>query len=151
MQGKPAAWSTVKKGLADLDRRALVALVKELWEQSKENRAYLSARFPTSASVTNALEPFRRRMLELFDVSDRRPDPGQPTTRQREYLEFIHHYTKVHRVSPAEGDMQRYFGTSAPAIHNMVLRLESRGWISRTPGQARSIRLLVDPAELRLE
>jgi SOS-response transcriptional repressor LexA len=39
--------------------------------------------------------------------------------------------------------MQRYFMTSSAAVHQMVLALEKRGFIQRTPGQGRSIRLLL--------
>jgi DNA-binding MarR family transcriptional regulator len=45
--------------------------------------------------------------------------------------------------APAESDLQRYFRVSAPAVHDMIKNLERNGLIQRTPGQARSIRLLV--------
>jgi DNA-binding MarR family transcriptional regulator len=41
--------------------------------------------------------------------------------------------------------MQRYFGTTAPTVHRMVLELERRGLIRRSAGQARSIELLLAP------
>ena len=68
------------------------------------------------------------------------------TPRQGQFLAFIHQYTNLNGHPPAEADMQRYFGTSAPAVHRMVVALEDRGLIRRTPGAARSIRLLV-PAD----
>lgn len=49
---------------------------------------------------------------------------------------------------PAEMDMQFYFKTTPPSVHNMVLRLEARGLIARVPGQARSIRVLLPVGEL---
>ena len=49
---------------------------------------------------------------------------------------------------PSEADMQRYFRTAPPNVHDMILRLDEGGWIERTPGQARSIRVLVPPEEL---
>lgn len=70
------------------------------------------------------------------------------TEKQGQYLAFIYHYEKVHRMSPAETDLQRYFRVSPPSIHDMILRLEAGGFIERTPGMARSIRLLVPPSEL---
>jgi Mn-dependent DtxR family transcriptional regulator len=49
-------------------------------------------------------------------------------------------------------DLERYFQVSPPSIHNMVKTLERNGLIEKTPGQARSIRLLVAPEHLpRLE
>ena len=67
------------------------------------------------------------------------------TARQGQFLAFIYNYTKIHGQAPAEADMERYFQVSPPTIHQMVLILEKKGLIQRTPGQARSIRLLVDP------
>jgi hypothetical protein len=40
-------------------------------------------------------------------------------------------------------DMQRYFRVSPPSVHNMIVTLEKRGFIKRTPGAARSIQLLL--------
>ena len=65
------------------------------------------------------------------------------TATQGQYLAFIYYYTKIHGVPPAEADMQRYFRVSPPAIHNMIVTLEKRGFIKRTPGASRSIHLLL--------
>ena len=74
------------------------------------------------------------------------------TAKQGQYLAFIYNYTKIHRQAPAESDLERYFQVSPPAIHDMIKTLERNGLIERTPGQARSIRLLVQPENLpRLE
>lgn len=73
------------------------------------------------------------------------PKPGV-TDKQGQYLAFIHAYTLVMGRPPAEADMQRFFAVSPPSVHQMVLTLERLGFISRQPGAARSIQLLV-PAE----
>lgn len=44
--------------------------------------------------------------------------------------------------------MGNYFGVSPPSVHDMVLRLEANGFISRVPVQGRSIRLLIPREEL---
>ena len=67
------------------------------------------------------------------------------TPKQGQYLAFIHLYTRLHRRSPAETDLQQYFHVSPPSVHQMVLTLERRGFIRRQPKTARSIELLVDP------
>lgn len=83
------------------------------------------------------------------------PDPSvRPsfTAKQGQYLAFIYHYTKIHRQAPAEGDLERYFRVSPPSVHEMIKTLERNSLIQRIPGQARSIRLLVQPEHLpRLE
>lgn len=71
-----------------------------------------------------------------------------PTPRQGQYLAFTYYYTKIAGVAPAEADMARYFRASAPAAHQMVVTLERRGFITRGPGAARSIRLLLSRADL---
>ena len=70
------------------------------------------------------------------------------TDTQGQYLAVIYYYTKIHGVPPAEADMQRYFNVSAPSIHNMVVTLEKRGFIRRTPGASRSIQLLLNRDQL---
>lgn len=67
------------------------------------------------------------------------------TSKQGQYLAFIHLYTRLHRRPPAETDMQQYFRVSPPSVHQMVLTLERQGFIRRQPRTARSIELLVDP------
>ena len=70
------------------------------------------------------------------------------TEKQGQDLAFIHAYTKLNRRAPAEADMQRFFEVTPPSVHRMVMELEKRGLISRTPGVARSIKLLVEPSAL---
>jgi len=70
------------------------------------------------------------------------------TSKQGQFLAFIYYYTLLNGRPPAESDMQRYFSTSPAAVHEMVLALEKRGHIRRTPGQPRSIRLLLPRAAL---
>ena len=70
------------------------------------------------------------------------------TAKHGQYLAYIQQYTKIHRQPPAETDLQRYFGVSAPSTHEMIKTLERNGLIEKTPGQARSIRVLVPPEHL---
>ena len=67
------------------------------------------------------------------------------TDKQGQYLAFIHAYSKVHGLPPAEADMQRKFQVTPPSVHQMVLTLERAGLIRRTPGAARTIEVLVAP------
>ncbi len=80
-------------------------------------------------------------------------DPVAPSTpvftdRQGQYLAFIWAYAQINRRSPAERDLQDYFRVTAPSVHQTVLTLEKAGLIRRSPGQARSIELCVDPRTL---
>jgi len=70
------------------------------------------------------------------------------TQTQGQYLAFIYAYSRIFKRPPAEADMRRHFDVTAPSVHQMVMTLEKAGLISRTPGAARSIQLLVSPEAL---
>jgi len=71
--------------------------------------------------------------------------PSAFTPRQGQHLAFIYYYAKINRRAPAESDIQKYFNVTPPTVHQMVLALQVGGHITRTPGQARSLRVLVAP------
>jgi repressor LexA len=70
------------------------------------------------------------------------------TPLQGQYLAFIHAYLKVNGRAPAEADLQRHFRVTPPTVHQMILTLERNGFISRRPGEARTIQLLLPPSDL---
>lgn len=70
------------------------------------------------------------------------------TELQGQYLAFIHYYTVLNGVPPAEADMQCFFRVSPPTVHQMVIRLHEKGLIARTPGQARAIQVLAPTDKL---
>src|SRR5271155_690957 len=78
-------------------------------------------------------------------VGDSHPDFSP---KQGQYLAFIHAYTLVNGRPPAEADMMRFFRVTPPTVHQMVLTLQQAGLISRQPGVARSIAVLLDRSAL---
>ena len=70
------------------------------------------------------------------------------TKLQGQYLAFIVAYVKLNRRPPAEADFQRYFDVTPPSVHNMILTLERRGLIKRTPGRSRSVEVVVPLSEI---
>ena len=70
------------------------------------------------------------------------------TPRQGQYLAFIAAYTRLHGQPPSESDIATHFMVSPPSAHQMVVTLEHRGLIQRTPGQARSLRVLLPPTAI---
>jgi DNA-binding FadR family transcriptional regulator len=85
-------------------------------------------------------------MNQLLDRKP--PERARFTEKQGQYLAFIWTYGLVNGRAPAERDMQRFFGVTAPCVHQMVLTLERTGLIRRQPGVARSIELLIEPDRL---
>ena len=65
------------------------------------------------------------------------------TPTQGRYLAFIHAYTLLYGFAPAESEIATAMSVSPPSVNQMVKMLEKMGLISRVPGQARSIRVLI--------
>jgi 5'-deoxynucleotidase YfbR-like HD superfamily hydrolase len=64
---KPASgWTMIRQHLADWPRPALVALIKDLHDASPENRDFLRARFDAKNAGGDALEKYRRKIVEQF-------------------------------------------------------------------------------------
>lgn len=70
------------------------------------------------------------------------------TDKQGKYVAFIYYYSKIHGCAPSEAELQQYFRVSPPSVHQMILTLEARGLIERTPGQARSLHLRIPLGDL---
>ena len=70
------------------------------------------------------------------------------TARQGQFLAFIYSYTLVNGRPPAEADMMRFFRLTPPSVHQMILKLEQAGLISRQPSVPRSIVVLLDRSAL---
>ena len=70
------------------------------------------------------------------------------TLRQGQFLAYIHTNTRLHRQPPSESEMAYFFGVSPPSVHQMVVTLERRGLLQRTPGLARALRVLLPPEAL---
>ncbi|MCH9689951.1 MAG: hypothetical protein K0U10_04790 [Gammaproteobacteria bacterium] len=70
------------------------------------------------------------------------------TEKQGQYLTFIHHYTKINRVPPAHADFESYFRTAPSTVHQMILQLEKKKLIKRTPNTPRSIVITISEDHL---
>ena len=70
------------------------------------------------------------------------------TEKQGQYLAFIESYIAMHGYPPAEADIQRFFKVTPPTVHQMILKLEEKRFISRMPGQARSIKILLESEKI---
>lgn len=70
------------------------------------------------------------------------------THKQGRYLAFIYYYTKVNGRAPSEADLQAYFRVTPPTVHAMILNLAAKGLVERSPGQPRSLRLLIAREDL---
>jgi len=124
-----------------------------LFEKARQCNARTQAMFPEAyiADLEERIAAIWASVRDTGSGSSPAPSPGTKppyTQRQGQYLAFIHSYSTLHGYPPAETDMQRYFKVSPPAVHQMVLTLEKRGFIERRPGQVRTIRVLLPPEDL---
>lgn len=67
---------------------------------------------------------------------------------QGQYLAFIFYYTKINRRPPAQRDFQIFFSVSPPTVHQMILMLEKKGFIARTPNAPRSLTVRINCQDL---
>ena len=65
---------------------------------------------------------------------------------QRQIEAAMHKLEQANGRAPAETDIQWFFGVTPPTVHNMIIELERRGLIGRTPRTPRSLRVLL-PAD----
>ncbi len=134
-----------------------IANFKDSSEDGKELRANLCAAAKRAVRTmidgrvhivhVRAIEGIDERFEVTIDLAPKLDPATAPrfTAKQGQYLAFIQNYTKINGRPPAESDMERYFQVSPPSVHEMIKTLERNGFIERTPGRGRSIRLLVQP------
>ena len=72
----------------------------------------------------------------------------QLSHRRGQLLAYVYWYTKVHRIPPSENEIAEFVGVRGPSVHRMILDLEVAGYLSRIPGQPRTIRVLLPREEL---
>lgn len=70
------------------------------------------------------------------------------TEKQGQYLAFIYYYTKINRVPPAHADFESWFRTAPSTVHQMILQLEKKNLIRRTPNTPRSISIAISEEHL---
>src|SRR5205809_32062 len=63
---RSADWSAIRRQIAEWPKPALLALVKDLHDASPENRDFLRARFDAENAGGEALESYRRKIIEQF-------------------------------------------------------------------------------------
>ena len=81
---KTPSWVDVKVRLADFDRAGLIGLVQDLYAASKDNQAFLHARFALGDDV---LKPYKATITQWINPADpRKPQIGRASCRERVYV-----------------------------------------------------------------
>ena len=63
---KSSGWGVARRHLTTLDKPALLALVKDLYDCGAENRDFIQARCQAADSGGEVLEAYRKRIVEQF-------------------------------------------------------------------------------------
>src|SRR5882757_3081954 len=63
---KSSGWQNIRQQLNEWTKPALIALVKDLYDSSPDNRDFLQARFQAEANEDTALEKYRHKIVEQF-------------------------------------------------------------------------------------
>jgi predicted RNase H-like HicB family nuclease len=132
---------------------AFIAEVPELLGCMADGPTYQTAVANVELVIGEWLETARATGRSIPEPKIRLPSL-RPTIKPRytelqgRYLAFIDAYMKMHRQPPAESDLQRHFRVTPPSVHQMILTLHRKRLIERTPGAARSIRVVLPADEL---
>lgn len=87
---KTGGWSTVKQHLADWSQPALLALVKDLYDVTPANRAFINARCQSEEDGGETLEAYRHKIVEQFY-----PKRGEGKLKMGEARKAIREYRKA--------------------------------------------------------
>lgn len=63
---KPASWSAIRRHLNAWENPALLALIKDLYDADAKNRDFLLARCQGDAGGSEALESYRKKIVDQF-------------------------------------------------------------------------------------
>ena len=117
----------------DAPQGKIVDRIRQVFEFNMSNFGDISITFPEN--IAEAAKPTKKSNARI-------------TKKQGQYLSFIYYYTKVNKTPPAESDFQKYFNVSPPSVHDMIMKLEEKGFISRVRNSPRSIKLLLKHSEI---
>jgi Mn-dependent DtxR family transcriptional regulator len=65
------------------------------------------------------------------------------TRKQGQLLAYVYWYTKIHRIPPSENEVAAFVEVRGPSAHQMILRLEEGGYLSRIPALPRTLKVLL--------
>jgi tetratricopeptide (TPR) repeat protein len=120
-----------------------VLMQRGKYEQAQDHFERALKIDPAYQLARNNLDLCSRRIL----VS-KKNTKNKYTPKQGQYLAFIYQYSLIHGIPPAEADLERYFGVACSSVHQMILTLEKRGLIMRTPGVSRTIKVLLPEKDI---
>ena len=122
---KPAGWTAIRQHLATWDKPALLALVKDLYEAGAENRDFLMARCQAEAIGGEALESYRKKIVEQFF-----PARGEGKLKLGEARKAIRDYRKASGNLPGTAELLMTYVENGAKFTNEYGDIDERFYTS---------------------
>jgi hypothetical protein len=111
---KPDGWSALRLDLDSWDKPALLALVKDLYEATADNRDFIQARCQVGQVGGEALNKYRAKIIEQFY-----PKRGEAKLKLSEARQAINDYWKASGNVPGTAElMMTYVENGAEFTHD---------------------------------
>ena len=144
---------TLRVRQANVDARALLCkALHDLLPVLRDENLMEETPIEVWMPMESAVETIRAALGRLEAIGPPKgpqiePSAEGPTHRQGQFLAYICEYMRQNSagLAPTHAAMQRFFGLTAPSVNSMLIRLEQRGFIRRTPRVARAIAISIDP------
>jgi DNA-binding MarR family transcriptional regulator len=81
-------------------------------------------------------------------VSEPAPERRRLSRQRGQLLAYVYWYTKVHRRPPSENEIADFLGVRGPSAHRMILALAAAGYLSRKPGEPRTLQVRIPREEI---
>jgi hypothetical protein len=117
----PKSWTAVKSHLKDQNPAQLLSLLKDLYDLSTENQAFLNAR-TQGAETDSALELYRARVTEPFFPAN----GGFGTLKLSDAKTAIRHYAKATKSIPGTIELLLVYVETGTAFTNDFSDIDAR-------------------------
>lgn len=124
-------WTTIRKHLSGWEPAALIALIKDLHDFSTPNRTFLHARITAAAGGGEAMEIYRKRVIEPFY-----PSRGFGKLKLGEARKAIREYTKATGNIPGTIELLLVFCETGVEFTNEFGNINERFYDSLAKGLA---------------
>ena len=122
---KPGDWSTARKQLATLDKPALLALVKDLYDAAAGNRDFIYARCHAEDGGSEVLETYRSKIVEQFF-----PKRGFGKLKLADARKAIRDYRKATKSNPGTPELLMTYVENGAEFTNQYGDIDERFYSS---------------------
>jgi len=120
--------------------------IKYVWNYFLENAEDIPDDLHSAEFVS---EKFLQAIEKEMDERKVSSPPSKLTYREMQVLDYIEQHISIHNVSPTLKEIQGHLGLKTDTSPDKIIkRLIKRGYLDKTPGRARSLRIIRDWKEI---